>query len=501
MAKFNTATLNKTKTTNLAGGEAYKQSAELELASILLTSFVEDQYYRGTSSTVERIRELLKEVDPIFAAKAAIYARDQFGMRSISHVLAGELAVYASGLPWSKDFYNSVVVRPDDMTEIMAYFKSISGKNLTKAMQKGFSGAFGKFDMYQLAKYQGKNKEFSLIDVANLVHPVPTEKNAEALKALVADELKSFDTWESKLTQAGQKADTDEEKAELKNQAWTELIRTKKIGYFALLRNLRNIMEQAPEVLDEALNLLVDEKLIKKSRVLPFRYLTAYGEISNVDFDGKQKVMNALNKAIDISTSNVPKFDGKTLIALDTSSSMGGYEYSYGWASTGTNRKLNPKAPATIGAVLMAALAKGNPDNTDLMTFERDASYLKLDTSDSTLSLTTQIINHVSGGSTNTPAIFQRANKKYDRVIIISDMQTWVDSGYGSGVTPAYNDYKSKFGDLNVYTMDMSGYGTTNLSQDKIYQLAGFSEKIFDLMAKLEVDRNALVNEIKKVVL
>lgn len=80
------------------------------------------------------------------------------------------------------------------------------------------------------------------------------------------------DTWESKLTKAGQNAENELEKETLKADAWTELIETRKIGDFALLRNLRNIMELANDtVLDKALDLLINEKLIRNSLVLfPF---------------------------------------------------------------------------------------------------------------------------------------------------------------------------------------------------------------------------------------
>ena len=428
MSKFNTATVNRTKTTNLAGGEAYTQAPELELASILLTSFVEDSFYRSAGDTNKRVGELLTQVDPEFAAKAAIFARDRFGMRSISHVVAGELAGRVSGLPWAKDFYSTIVVRPDDMTEIMSYFKSKTGLTSTKAMQKGFANAFGKFDAYQLAKYRGKGKEFSLVDVANLVHPRPTEKNATALAQLIEGTLRSTGTWEAELTKAGQKAETAEEKAENKKEAWGEMVRSRKIGYFALLRNLRNIATDAPDVLDEALVLLVDRKLIKKSRVLPFRFLTAYTQFFSEDVAGKQKILNALSDAMDIAVDNVPTLDGRTLLALDTSSSMLGYGGYYGRMD-----KLDPKAPAVIGAQLMAALFKKNPDNTDLMVFEGVAEYITLDGGDATLSITRQIVNRVGGGSTNTPDVFARANKAYDRVIILSDMQTWVTNSYSYG--------------------------------------------------------------------
>jgi len=178
MAKFNTTTKGRSKTTNFAGGDAYKQTSEMELASILLTSFVQkDDYYRSGSDTVKKLTEILSKVNPMFAAKAAIYARNEFGMRSITHVLAAELAKYVSGQDWAKKFYTAVVRRPDDMIETLAYYMSKGNKSMSKAMQKGFADAFGKFDAYQLAKYRNEKKEVSLVDVVNLVHPTPTERN------------------------------------------------------------------------------------------------------------------------------------------------------------------------------------------------------------------------------------------------------------------------------------------------------------------------------------
>ena len=92
MSKFNTTSpKQKTLTENLAGGQAYSQSNELALVSLLLTSFVNDQFYRNSDDTLLTLRKLLSKVDPEFAAKSCIYARDKFGMRSISHALAANL--------------------------------------------------------------------------------------------------------------------------------------------------------------------------------------------------------------------------------------------------------------------------------------------------------------------------------------------------------------------------------------------------------------------------
>lgn len=155
MSKFN-ATLQKpkAKTQNLAGGQAYKQSDKLALISLLLTSFVNDQFYRKVDQTLEELRNLLKKVEPEFAAKAAIYARDNFGMRSISHALAGELAPYLSGTEYGSKFYDKVIIRPDDMLEILAYYQENVGDKIPNSMKKGFAKSFDRFDDYQIAKWK-----------------------------------------------------------------------------------------------------------------------------------------------------------------------------------------------------------------------------------------------------------------------------------------------------------------------------------------------------------
>ena len=80
-------------TLNLAGGEAFTETPKLELASIMLTSMLKDDFYRTADATANRVKELIAQMsDKRFAAKAALYARKEAGMRSVSHLTAAELA-------------------------------------------------------------------------------------------------------------------------------------------------------------------------------------------------------------------------------------------------------------------------------------------------------------------------------------------------------------------------------------------------------------------------
>lgn len=481
MAKFNQSAATNHKTTNLAGGESFTMTPELELVSALLTSFLEDKYYESGEKRQTRIEELVEKVDPLFAAKASIFARTEFGMRSVSHVVAGQIAGTVKGEEWTKRYFDKVVYRPDDMMEILSYYYSNYGKTEPNALKKGFAKAFERFDEYQLAKYRASTKALKLVDIVNLVHP----RHNEGIAKLVNDELRNERTFEAKLSKAGQ---SNEEGS--KAQAWGELVKSGEIGYMALLKNLRNIInETEDEVVDAAVKLLTNENRIKKSLLLPFRFLTAYEQLEKIS--NSSKVLTGLSDALDISFANVPKFDGKTLVVVDHSGSMG----------SGTTSHFGK------GAMFGIALARSS--GADLMHFGDTAEYLSFNKNDSTLTLMrwlnslNQGYGYGSGRSgnvghgTNFNAIFQTADKAYDRIVIISDMQAW-QGFYHPGA--ALGSYKAKYNaNPFVYSWDIAGHGTLEFPENQVATLAGWSEKTFDLMKMVETDKKALINKINSI--
>ena len=475
MAKFRTKSQG-TKTVNLAGGEAFKESPKLELVSLLLTSFVGNKFYESAGGQLDRLTNLVSAIsDKKFVAKAAIFARTEYGMRSITHALLAELTKVVKGEPWTKEAIAKAIYRPDDALEVLAYYGQKYGKPFPNSLKKGLALGLQKFNAYQLAKYRGEGSSVKMVDLLNLVHLKPNKDNAETFEKLMKGTLKSTDTFESKLTKAGQDAakfddsEKEEKLAELKGAAWADLIKEKKIGYFALLRNLRNIEKDAPEVLDEALVMLKDEKLIKKSLVMPFRFNTARHEVTN------RKTVEALSDAIEIAMVNVPKFDGKTLIALDCSGSMSG-------------------KPMEIGSLFAAVLYKANPDAA-FMSFGSDAQYKVFNSKDSVLSIAKQMQR--SAGGTNFHAIFEQANQPYDRIIILSDLQGWMGYDAPTGSLAIYE--KRMAVKSFIYSFDLNGYGTLQFPQDRVFAITGFSEKVFDLFKALETDRNALISKIEAI--
>ena len=471
MSKFSTVVKQaQPNTFNYEGGEAYSESNKLELASILLTSFLNDQYYRSGNDTQKRLVELVHRIpDKQFVAKAAIMARE-WGMRSVTHVVIAELCQDVKGEPWFRLAIAKAIQRPDDASEILAYWMSKYGRPIPNALKRGIADGLKKFNDYNIAKYKGENHTLKMVDVANLVHP-----KTDSIGKLVNGTLETPYTWETEITKAGSDPVA-------KAKAWTDLVESGKLGYFALLRNLRNLEQNVSEsTLKTAYDQLTDRNLIKKSKVLPFRFDTAIEQVS------LPKTRKAISDAIDIACDNMPELNGKTMIAVDCSGSMQGY---------------GGKSPMAIATLFAAVMAKAS--DADILTFGTSARWVEYNPADSALTIAKSM--RANQGGTNFHLIFDNANKAYDRIIILSDMQAWVNRygwgrGYGeSNPQHTLSEYRKRTGaNPNIWSFDLAGYGTLQFPENKVFTLAGFSEKVFDLIPMLEEgDKQALIKRIEQ---
>jgi hypothetical protein len=153
--------------------------------------------------------------------------------------------------------------------------------------------------------------------------------------------------------------------------------------------------------------------------------------------------------------------------------------------------------PQEIARMFGSVLYKAT--DSMLLTFDARARYISLNPRDSLLSLMQRL--PFTGGGTNFNAIFDASTEKFNRVIILSDMQAWIDAGWGSSnPKQAFANYKQRTGaDPIIYSFDLNAYGSMQFPERNVYCLSGFSDKIFDIMKVLEEDRNALINKIESI--
>lgn len=493
-----------TDTVNAAGGLAFRKSNAFALITLvfnaLLSKATADKYYESEAATIARLQTLVAE-DPELGAKCAVFARRVLGLRSISHTVAAIVChvTKGQGLPWVRPFVQSVVYRADDAIEITAayfhlYAKGVSIRKASKRrgkkvpvtlpnpLKRGVADALEQLDGYALAKYKKSSAPVSLADLFNLYHPKPRPENAEAVAAFIKGELKNVDTWEARVSKAG----PDKVK---KEEAWCSLFEERKLGYFAMLRNLRNILEQAPGAVDHAIKFLKNKTAISKSLILPFQFLRAYREIEACGLPRAAEVALAIDEAMSIACQNIPVLPGRTLVALDESGSMGARD--------------TDTSPAGRGSMFAAIVLKSQP-GADFMAFSTNAQLQPMDTSSTLFGLTKAIRSRWQSGSTNFHAIFDTATAAYENIIIISDQEGWTlgkswTSEMGAP-TSARRRYEQRVKVLPFITVfDLAGAGEMMFPEDSVATLSGWSEKVFTLLRELRKDPAALVNEVRKI--
>ena len=554
MAKFNEKKMAKQPTErNFMGEMAFKMEDKEELISTVMTTFLQGEYYEKESTKIARIQELLKKVDPLFAAKLAIYARNEGNLRSVTHFVAAEIAKYVSGTDWGKRFYNRIVVRPDDMSEIVSAYAHINGmsqKDISKipnAMKGGFKTALERLDAYQLDKYKMKNREVSLIDLIRLFHPKGNQKNAEAFKRLVNGEslegLYETKILEKEMTKAGQltKNATEDEKKEAKHEAISDVLgNVKGMPIMNLIRNLRNIILYAPDKVEDACAQLRIKDKILKSRLLPFRFATAYAEaekkprdkpdtdtaiafesdkakneLTKAQFNSlKRSVLNALEDAIQYSVGNIPELEGNVAILVDHSGSCrgdaGGSSVVSAFSKTST---------AMIGNLFGSMMAY-RQKNVYIGLFGDKLIDVPMDRNMKMLDFNKKSFDEGArcGLGTETGIYdFMRKcvdeKKKVDNVVVFSDCQIGNNT---YEFTPWYGDKSSdrgghfhelfkEFKKLNpmcnwiVVNLRQSG-GTSVFDKSmRILNIAGWSDKIFDVIKSNCKGWDAVIKEIESV--
>lgn len=523
--KFNMTNKGKDTTVNYMGAKAYRMTTEMELYSAVVTCMVDDSYYESNADRLNRIKSLITKCEPEFVAKLAIYARTQMNLRSVPVILAVELAKLHSGNDVVRRTVSGVVRRADEIKEILAYYQMANNREgtkklnrLSKQIQKGLSDAFNRFDEYQFAKYN-TDAEVKLRDALFLVHPKAKDEDQQAIfNRIVSNSLAIPYTWETEMSELGQKAFTNEaDKVKAIAEKWEELVLSGKLGYMAILRNIRNILTKGTDrALEEAIGILTDEGRIRKSKQMPFRYLSAFLEIdklSNEDnlFESQKgkikKVKAALEKALTLACDNIPVCGGRTAILSDNSGSMYGDTRGKSLVSAMSNRK-----SADI-ANLFAVLYWNKCCDTYVGLFGDRLIDANLSRSVNVFE-NFNIVNRAAKncGPSTERGIFEymeqliKSKTIIDRIVIFSDCQVgdgcnWYDNkgNKGANFNKLFQKYLKINPDVMVYTVDLRGYGNS-MTKDcgNVILVSGWSEKIFNMIYYIE-HGSTVVDEIMKI--
>lgn len=383
------------------GAPAARVSDEQALRRAVCSCLLwENEFYESGQSIADRIADLAAQVPPKIVADLAVDARTHFNLRHAPLLLCAVLARTGSGSRLVSETIAATIQRPDELSEFVAIYAKMNGvapsavkKKLSAQAKKGLAEAFRKFDAYQLAKYFSPSGQKDHVvrgrDVLFLAHPKPLSEEQAALWKRVAAREQivdgGADTWEVALSGGADKKETFE-----------RLLRDKKLGYLALLRNLRN-MTQAnvdPGLIRDA---IVERRGAR--RVLPFRYVAAARACPQME--------PAIDQALSEAISDLPVLSDKTAILVDVSGSM--------------NDRLSGKSDLTR---MDAAAALASVIHGDLRVFTFSNAVVEVPPRRGMAGIDAVIRSQQHGGTYLGQAIsLISANVEADRLIVITDEQ------------------------------------------------------------------------------
>lgn len=437
--RSNTATKNDLRTHE--GARAARITPKQQLDRLVMSGLLwEDEFYVDGKTIADQIISAAQDVPLDTLATTAIRARKDMRLRHVPLLLLTQLIKRGRGATTGivADTIEAVISRADEMGELLAlYWKMNPNRSeklrapLSAQMKRGLARAFMKFDEYQLAKYD-RDDGVKLRDVLRLIHARGGEARSDLHQRVLDRTLAAPDTWEVALSSGADKKETFE-----------RLIQEGKLGYLALLRNLRN-MEKA------GVNRGLVEAAIRARKgaqwVLPFRYVAAARAAPAFE--------PALDEAMTAALADMVPFPGRTGILVDVSGSM--------------DHALSARSDMTR-MIAAAALASIFPGERDVWTFSHQ--HVQVPPRRGMAGVDAIIRSQPNTGTDLGGAVVLANRRSYDRLVVITDEQSHTNvpapmcgRAYMINVASARNGV---------------GYGAWT-------HIDGFSERIFDYIRAVE---------------
>lgn len=495
---------------------AWDRTVEDRFVQTLVTNTFGDTFYADRHDLIaeaEAIHTAMVAADPLFASKALVYARTKGYMRT--QPIYGLVRLWEKAPELAEAAFPKVVHTPNDLRDftvmLMARRRAAGRSSIGGRRVKRMIGNWLlHLDEYRVVKYGSDTKVgFTLRDLLRIAHPEAGKKlplfdyimRAAPERKVDLSELPQIRAYE-----AFKAATTDDERVKwitegrLPHEVVTTAIKDSKpcwnalvqqMPIFALLRNLATL-ERHGVLKDNRkwiVDRLTDEKTIRKSMILPFRFVEAKKHVED------PRVQDALRDAVDIAFGNVPEVQGRTAVLIDRSGSMREYM----------------TVASLFGVCLMR---KANLDGRVLL-FDDKLEELAVSKRDSLLTQAEAV--HARGGTcTALPmAKLLEDQDKVDNIILITDEQEnislrsrhdhWGYSRRGPQLTSTFIDvldeYRAKVNrKVNLFFVCVAPYtegGLVPKADPRTHYCYGWSDNTLRFVSMASQGWGDMVNAIR----
>ena len=455
------------------------------------------------------IRALIRENDPAFVAGLALRFREKPAFRPLAWLLTAELAVQAGNSEWAGQLVAQVVKQPGEIPAWLEQYARAKepAKDQPKetsdpiaraepvraafirperAVRKALAILFNTLDEYQFTRYD-RETQTGLRQALTLLRPKPKDKPRQLLfHKIRKDQLPPRSNWQDELNVLQQQHyDSPELRQLALRDKWKELISSFRMGYPALLDNLRPILSTgvSGKMLKLTAEYLGNAAAVVRSGQGPFPFLEAYRELRDREEGGSVLLMEALEQAVLHSAWNIAGFEEelRVVIAMDVSDSM---KYPVREDSRVQRYDIGPLL-AMVLRHRCRQVSAGILGNTwkpvDLSTRQVLAGADAF-----------QRREGEAGYATNGHLVIADLLKKdvaVDKVLIFTDCALWNDRPFnqpaGMDLRRLWRQYRQRNPEAKLYLFDLAGYGKKPLEipEEGVYLVSGWNERIFDVLS------------------
>lgn len=531
---FGTSVYDAATATNYAGAPTFVRSAEERLVQALTTGTFEPTFYADANTLAQEAVTLCREFaerDPHFLAQAIVYARTQ-GLLRLAPIVA-LITLSASPNPDAKEMFRRIFPRvihtPGDLQDALALCRAKGGSSLRgmgKSVQHAAQRWLAQMSEYHAIKYGAQSQQMSLRDIYRLTRPrlagqpgaiarwiVKGEVDAEATPQIAGYEAFKAAAAEVRRTEpesVRQTIDAEGRALELvsahrlpwevvagqmegSRAAWTAMLY--QMPYFALLRNLNNLIKHGVTADDEALSYitrtLADPQRVASSKLLPFRFLSAAKALESGP--GRSAIETALNAALEASFVNMPELGSRVLIANDISGSM-------------TN-KPSPRSDMTMAEIagIFAAAAFKKAEAGTIVSFDTQAYPRALDKHLPLMQIARSISGYGGGTSLSAPLLWAFGNPErvFDVAIFLTDSESWYDHlTSGRGSADLVREYKKRVNpNLVCFFVQLVPYqhAVAPQSEPGMFYLYGWNASLLSFIGQMASGGQSQVDAVRQV--
>jgi 60 kDa SS-A/Ro ribonucleoprotein len=469
-----------------------------DLFTTLLSGSLTSSPVGHESDDLSALRREIRLSDVDLVVKLAIHFGEERNFRDLAFLLTAELAACKGNDEKTAQLVVRIVRQPTDIPLWLEYYSRATkpAQRPGRAIRRSLSLLLNRLDEFQYSRCN-RNTQFALRDALRLLRPKAADRIRKTLfTGILRDQIPVRSTWEQEWHALYQQHyESPEQRQVILRDKWKEGISSFRIGYTALLDNLRPMLcaGVSGKVLKLAADYLGNAAAVARSGTNPLRMLEVYRALRRMEQGGAGMLEEALERAVGNSSWARSGFGSKgvSVIAMDVSNSMRRPVDSL----SGVQR--------FDVAPLLAMSWKSRENQLITGIIGNNWRPLELPNKPALLAVDEFRAHEGEAGyAINAWLVLQdlmRRQQMVDRVLIFTDYRLWDNRTFnqpaGTDLGRCWRQYRTQCApQAKLYLFDLAGYGSRSLEclEDGVFLIAGWKERMIDILEAVDAGQEII---------